>query len=184
MSNVTELLKKNARKPRVSESFSGFGRDSTLGLQKLLHTLPHLGKVCEIGSCNGVSTETLALMCDHVIAVDAWQNYFESWTKFAELLKSHRNMSVLHMSSMDAACMFKDGVFDLVYIDADHSYESVYNDIMAWRPKVKSHGFIAGHDFTDPIADPLHEGVSRAVTELLGKPDAVFQDTSWLKELA
>lgn len=177
MSNVTELLKANAHKPRTGPRFSGYGVDSTVGLQKLLYSLPHLGKVCEIGSCKGISTECLALMCDHVIAVDNWREYFECWPLFAESMKEHRNMSVLHMASEAAAALFAPEVFDLVYIDADHSYASICNDITAWLPKVRKGGWIAGHDYASQ-----EEGVIRAVNELLGqfgKPK-VFDDTSWL----
>jgi hypothetical protein len=47
-----------------------------------------------------------------------------------------------------------------VYIDANHSYESVQQDIASWWPKVRSKGIIGGHDFTWE-----HDGVIRAVTE-------------------
>ena len=53
---------------------------------------------------------------------------------------------------------FPDGYFDYVYIDADHLYESVKQDIELWYPKVKAGGLLAGHDFA-------MTGVSRAVTE-------------------
>lgn len=41
---------------------------------------------------------------------------------------------------------FTDKSFDLVYIDADHSYQNVSNDITAWLPKVKPNGVLCGHD--------------------------------------
>ena len=36
---------------------------------------------------------------------------------------------------------------DFVYIDANHNYECVKEDIEHWYPKVKVGGIIAGHDF-------------------------------------
>jgi hypothetical protein len=36
---------------------------------------------------------------------------------------------------------------DYVYIDADHSYKSVQEDLIAWYPKVKVGGLFAGHDW-------------------------------------
>lgn len=43
-----------------------------------------------------------------------------------------------------------DNTLDLLYIDADHSYEGVKRDLEAWYPKVKPGGVIAGHDFINP----------------------------------
>lgn len=67
--------------------------------------------------------------------------------------------------------------FEFIYIDACHQYESVKHDIqwaMSLSPIV-----IGGHDYG--CAD--HPGVQKAVDELLGKPDAVFSDGSWIKTL-
>ena len=51
--------------------------------------------------------------------------------------------------------------FDLIYIDADHSYESVRLDLDLSHKKVKSGGIIAGHDY---IKENF-SGVYRAVNE-------------------
>jgi hypothetical protein len=37
------------------------------------------------------------------------------------------------------------GKYDIVYIDAEHDYESVMKDIAAWKPKAKH--ILAGHDY-------------------------------------
>jgi hypothetical protein len=52
------------------------------------------------------------------------------------------------MKSVEAAKLYKDKSLDVVFIDANHSYESVRDDIEAWLPKVKMGGIIAGHDYT------------------------------------
>lgn len=63
-------------------------------------------------------------------------------------------------NSWEAANCYNDGSLDFVFIDADHTYNFVKRDIMAWLPKVRINGIIAGHDF-----DWQHIGVIRAVTE-------------------
>jgi len=50
------------------------------------------------------------------------------------------------MTSESAARIFKDGILDLVFIDADHSYGSIKQDIELWLPKVKAGGILCGHD--------------------------------------
>ena len=44
--------------------------------------------------------------------------------------------------------MFADGSLCCVYIDADHTYESVTEDITAWLPKIRAGGVICGHDYS------------------------------------
>jgi predicted O-methyltransferase YrrM len=62
--------------------------------------------------------------------------------------------------SAKSADVFADASFDAVFIDAGHDYENVAADIDAWRPKVRSGGILAGHDFS--LRFP---GVIRAVKE-------------------
>lgn len=54
---------------------------------------------------------------------------------------------------------------DLCFVDADHSYEGVRRDLVAWYPKVRRGGWISGHDYAnnDPRFD--FSGVKRAVDE-------------------
>jgi len=43
--------------------------------------------------------------------------------------------------------IFPDEYFDWIYIDGDHSFDSVYNDMKNYYPKVKTGGLIIGDDF-------------------------------------
>lgn len=49
---------------------------------------------------------------------------------------------------------------DLVFIDADHSYNGCKGDILGYRSKVKPGGILSGHDIDYP-------GVNQAVNELI-----------------
>ena len=49
-----------------------------------------------------------------------------------------------------AAARFADGSLDLVYVDGDHRYEAVLADLLAFWPKVRPGGFLAGHDVICP----------------------------------
>ncbi len=72
----------------------------------------------------------------------------------------------LKMTSLEAVKKFKDNSLDFVFIDASHEYEDVRDDILAWYPKVKPGGIIAGHDYYHDEYD-WFPGVKRAVNELL-----------------
>jgi hypothetical protein len=75
--------------------------------------------------------------------------------------------------STDISNEFEDNYFDWVYIDADHSYTAVLNDLKSYAPKVKNDGYICGHDYvTDEQRGwKTHNpyGVVRAVDEFCEK---------------
>ena len=54
------------------------------------------------------------------------------------------------MTSEQAVKAVPNNELDYVYIDADHSFEAVLNDIKLWAPKVKTGGLIGGHDIIEP----------------------------------
>jgi Methyltransferase domain len=60
------------------------------------------------------------------------------------------NVTVLRGMSTDMAKHVEDESLSLLYLDGDHSYEGVMNDLYFWYPKVKFGGIVAGHDFLAP----------------------------------
>jgi cephalosporin hydroxylase len=58
---------------------------------------------------------------------------------------------------------YLDFEVDFVFLDDHHEYESVSAEILAWLPRLKSGGIIAGHDINDH-----YPGVERAVRDALG----------------
>eukprot|EP00929_Paragymnodinium_shiwhaense_P046882 TRINITY_DN23835_c0_g1_i4.p1 TRINITY_DN23835_c0_g1~~TRINITY_DN23835_c0_g1_i4.p1 ORF type:complete len:419 (-),score=86.89 TRINITY_DN23835_c0_g1_i4:325-1581(-) len=76
-------------------------------------------------------------------------------------LEPFRHRSVFYnQKSLAAADLVADGRLDLVFIDGDHSYESVRADLRAWRRKLREGGTLAGHDYS-----LLWPGVVKAVHE-------------------
>ena len=63
--------------------------------------------------------------------------------------------------STNAATTFDDSFFDVVYIDANHSYATAKEDISLWWKKVKSGGILCGHDYKNS------SGVKIAVNEFV-----------------
>jgi len=53
------------------------------------------------------------------------------------------------------------GNLDFVYIDADHSYQGVWDDLITWYPKINDGGIIGGHDY----GHPNFPGVKQAIDE-------------------
>jgi hypothetical protein len=82
----------------------------------------------------------------------------------------------VRVSSIEAAKQYADKSLFFVFIDGSHLYEAIREDILAWLPKVKSGGFIGGHDI-----DQTEEfnGVRKAVDELIGEKNIIIYNKGW-----
>lgn len=54
---------------------------------------------------------------------------------------------MIRASSKVASEMFEDESLDFVFIDANHAYDFVVEDIKLWYPKLKKGGMFSGHDY-------------------------------------
>lgn len=79
--------------------------------------------------------------------------------------------------SFDCHHCFKDGMFDFVYIDGDHTGEAVARDIELFMPKVKKGGYIGGHDYNPGWWPEVVLAVNK---KLQGKMIQTFDDKSWV----
>jgi len=169
-------------------------------LYKLLKDREHQ-VIAEIGVYKGGTTQYLLDNLRGIkkyYAVDLWKHYED----FTEILDPKRTMinddmdliynnflrrlfdyrwkiQVLRMTSAAAANEVEDKSLDLVFIDANHAYNYVKEDITVWLPKVKKGGFISGHDYGLEHRKPKF-GVTQAVNELI--PDAEIKGTVWYWE--
>jgi len=97
---------------------------------------------------------------------------------FSRLDEFDGRARILELPSIEAAQTFENGALDFVFIDADHSYEAVKQDISAWLPKVRPGGYVTGHDIDMPE-------VRQAVDELLpGYREDYINDCVWFWEKA
>lgn len=98
---------------------------------------------------------------------------------FKENLKRVENYyNPIRMKSVDAASLYDNQSLDFVFIDGSHDYEFVKKDIEVWLPKIKSGGFLGGHDYYEKD----HPEVIQAVTEAFGKNIKILH-RSWLHKV-
>ena len=127
-------------------------------------------------------------------AIDPWKEYIgegsgklggvsqEEWDRRADavlkLLAIFPQLRVLREESVTASKKFKPASFDMVFIDAIHSYKHTKQDIIAWEPLVRPGGVLCGHDYTRRF-----KGTIKAVDELIGDDLILFEAAIWLKEI-
>lgn len=111
----------------------------------------------EVGVYKGEFTELFLKEGLYVYAIDPWLAYSEQsrqerqeflYRHTLRELKKYPNCEIIRKSSMDAVKDFKDNSLDFVYLDGDHSFQAITNDICEWEKKVKIGGILAGHDYT------------------------------------
>jgi len=99
----------------------------------------------------------------HMIGVDAWAALpdgmagYANWDHDSHEKQARENtaefsdrVSFLKMTTDEAAKIIEDGTLDFVFIDADHRFLPVLNDIKNWLPKIKKGGVLMGHDIDWP----------------------------------
>lgn len=71
----------------------------------------------------------------------------------------------IRAASLDAVKQFAPGSLDFVFIDGNHHFDYVVQDIIAWAPIVRAGGIVAGHDYKPEGSEqtPIPFGVIEAV---------------------
>ena len=126
----------------------------------------HVG--AEIGVYKAEYTEKFCAVGLSMTGIDPWLAYAGAgrtpqkqerqefiYQHAQRVLEPYKNTATLmRKASMDAVNHFRDEALDFVYIDGDHSFPHVANDIFYWAKKVKRGGIVAGHDYfsTNPKA--------------------------------
>lgn len=114
---------------------------------------------CGSGDVDGNNMKFTYLENDHI----QLQDYFKGHN--VSIHKGNSNQTLPQI--------YEDDLFDMIYIDAEHTYESVIRDLELSYKKIKNNGFIMGHDYdvnpkkTEKNYD--YTGVRQAVKEFCDK---------------
>jgi len=163
------------------------GWTSQKELDFLHNTASEMETIVEIGSWKGRSTKALLSGTNGIVyAVDHFlgskgeeEQHKEAkgdtiYNQFISNVGSYPNLRVLRMLSEEAVKQFKDNSVDMVFIDGEHTYETVKKDIELWLPKAKK--IICGHDYCDSWPS-----VKKAVEEKFN--DFCICDSIWIENL-
>jgi len=157
-----------------------------LGLFELILALPRNKnqRMIEIGSYMGESTMLFASsqIFKEIHAIEPFaghedfnEKYNHNWYRVKKEFEKNTRFfdNIIHHEaySYNIVDEFNDD-YDFIYIDGSHDYKDIKRDL-------EKGGIIGGHDY--------HEwgwpGVFKAVNEVVGKPDTICCDTSWIKKV-
>jgi predicted O-methyltransferase YrrM len=169
----------------------------TAGLNDMCeHVRSSLGRepalLVEVGSYAGESIVLFAAAfpTTKIVAVDPWEPNFDPKDPVAQTPKNMAdaealfdarvrylpNIVKLKQCFTKAVHSFGCNTIDLLYLDGNHSYAATRSAILAYLPKVSPGGFVAGHDYYES----QQVQVASACWDTIGRPDKVFNDTSWV----
>lgn len=159
------------------------------GLADLCRYIPPNSEGAEIGCFAGEST---VIFLDEgnvarIHCVDPWNPLYYKGGQipvaeacFDAIATDYPDRVVKHKAASKAvlAQWIKEGrKLDFIYIDGNHAYGEVKQDIILALKLLKPNGILCGHDYKFRGSP----GVERAVKELLAFPDVRFPDYSWIK---
>lgn len=75
----------------------------------------------------------------------------------------------VHRNDSAGAVAGVDGLVDFVYVDGDHTYEAVADDLRLWWPKVRPGGLVVGDDYN--LGGWWGDGVIRAFNQWIARDD-------------
>lgn len=113
----------------------------------------------EIGIYKGDFSKILAAPGYKLYAIDPWKIYpgFENarGQKRVDFLYEHtqraltpfKNIEIIRKTSMEAATDFPDNSLDFVYIDGNHEFRYIAEDLYEWTKRVRPGGIVSGHDY-------------------------------------
>jgi len=147
---------------------------SAPGLIPLVQALGLGVKGLEIGACRGENAVKFLEQCPNIARLDMIDPYIEytdvNGSSSQNTLNRSQQINAENIApfgdraktyvctSMEYVKQVPDGYYDYIFVDGNHSYSFVREDVFAWYPKLRSGGLFAGHDAH--LAD-----VSKAVQE-------------------
>ena len=140
---------------------------------KRAYILEQLKKNCiiiEVGVWQGEFSNKIYNICSpkKLVLVDSWtydeqvrgcapqvdgkeplsQKFFDdAKNKTYSKFKNVKEVLILDQNSINASSNYNDNYFDYIYLDAEHTYQAVSNDLDIWYPKLKINGVFFGDDY-------------------------------------
>ena len=145
--------------------------------------------VLELGSMVGMSSYVIASVAKNLSCVDVWADTWEHlehdpmqqniYRQFKDLIPSmyesfknncrtfidSKKIKMFRGNTHKMVQNFLDKSFDVILIDADHSYEGASQDFNLYQNKIKNNGLIVFHDYGDSMWTGIKQFADEMVNE-------------------
>lgn len=119
----------------------GFKKGAEIGVYKGEFSL----KFCQAGlALNAIDPWTISKDYKHPLGQKRLDEQYEHARK---LLFPYPKCEIIRKTSMEAVNDFEDESLDFVYIDGNHEFKFIAEDISEWTKKVRTGGIVSGHDY-------------------------------------
>jgi predicted O-methyltransferase YrrM len=153
-------------------------------INKLIDLHPEINSILEIGVLRGENASHILVKHPNLkyVGVDPYEmenpcksyrpdrDYLQAKTELAH----YENAEIFKLTS-EQYFKHHDEMFDLIFIDGDHSYEAVAKDIAMSLPRLKGPRILCGHDYSS-----WHPEVKSAVDESLLNDSRTDVDNTWI----
>jgi len=143
--------------------------------------------IAELGVFAGQFSEIIMNICNpkELVLIDLWEdrmiqsgdvdgnnvkgfNGSDLYNHVVKMFENNDKISIHRDYTVSALSKFPDNYFDMIYIDADHSYSGCKKDLEISYDKIKNGGYIMGHDYQQNFKKTKNFykfGVNRAVNK-------------------
>ncbi len=134
----------------------------------------------EIGVDKGDTTVFLLKNCprlEHLYGIDPYVDRDPRVKTITKDTAPYNNFTLIRKKSEDSVEDIPDEL-GFIFVDGDHSYETVMSDLRNYVPKIRSGGLLIGHDWTNirnSGSGTRYEGVVRAGEQYLVANQDLFQ---------
>eukprot|EP01062_Namystynia_karyoxenos_P054297 TRINITY_DN4457_c1_g2_i1.p1 TRINITY_DN4457_c1_g2~~TRINITY_DN4457_c1_g2_i1.p1 ORF type:complete len:430 (+),score=121.38 TRINITY_DN4457_c1_g2_i1:84-1292(+) len=159
-------------------------RDAVGDFETLWHfglMAPKGAQLVEVGTCKGGGAMTIATAMKaagngaKLLSADLYEHGWlvrmgycfsiEQWKKLAEFHEVADVAEPRGYCSAEVAHSLADGSIDGVFVDAEHHFDEVVNDISRWWPKLRGDGLMIGHDAFTHVGNAIALADAVATTD-------------------
>lgn len=117
----------------------------------------------EIGVDVGAHAESLLIYCDikKIWLIDPWPNKYMEGFCAGRLAKWRNKICMEKTTSLMGADLFGVNMLDFVYLDQEHDYNSVREDLRIWWGKIREGGIMGLRNYNG------NEGLRKAADEFI-----------------
>ena len=151
----------------------------------------------EIGVQKGIYAKEMfkAFLNAQIILIDPWKEFTkEEYLDTGNILQGLQDLNleetkentnewknrrqIIRKESLEIINEINDNSIDFIYLDGNHAYKYVKQELRQFWKKIKKGGYLAGHDYLNMNTYELKIGVKKAVDEFVKDYKLKLQTTN------